>query len=66
MLLNGSNFPTQEEEQYADGGKIATKPYVSSGAYINKMSNYCKDCCYNVKEKQLTMLALLMRCIGIS
>ena len=42
---------TRGMSQYADGGKIATKPYVSSGAYINKMSNYCKDCCYNVKEK---------------
>ena len=37
--------------QFADGGKIATKPYVSSGSYINKMSNYCGDCKYNVKEK---------------
>jgi deoxyribodipyrimidine photolyase-related protein len=30
---------------------IATKPYVSSGSYINKMSNYCKSCHYNVKSK---------------
>ncbi len=37
--------------QYADGGMIATKPYVSSGAYINKMSNYCDNCHYNNKEK---------------
>jgi deoxyribodipyrimidine photolyase-related protein len=28
--------------QYADGGNLATKPYVSSANYINKMSNYCK------------------------
>jgi deoxyribodipyrimidine photolyase-related protein len=37
--------------QYADGGILATKPYVSSGSYINKMSNYCGSCHYNVKEK---------------
>ena len=37
--------------QFADGGLIATKPYAASGNYINKMSDYCKDCHYNVKEK---------------
>ena len=37
--------------QYADGGILATKPYVSSAAYINKMSNYCSKCSYNFKEK---------------
>jgi deoxyribodipyrimidine photolyase-related protein len=42
---------TRGMSQFADGGKIATKPYVSSGSYINKMSNYCKDCVYNIKEK---------------
>lgn len=36
---------------YADGGILASKPYVSSGNYINKMSNYCKSCRYSVKEK---------------
>ena len=30
---------------------MATKPYVSSGSYINKMSNYCGSCHYKVKEK---------------
>lgn len=34
---------------YADGGMIATKPYVSSAGYIQKMSNYCKSCPYNPK-----------------
>jgi len=42
---------TRGMSQYADGGKIATKPYVSSANYIDKMSNYCSDCSYNKKEK---------------
>lgn len=42
---------TRGMSQFADGGLVATKPYVSSGSYINKMSNYCKSCKYNVKEK---------------
>ena len=42
---------TRGMSQFADGGKIATKPYVSSGSYIDKMSNYCEDCKYNKKEK---------------
>ena len=37
--------------QFADGGVIASKPYVSSGAYINRMSDYCKSCAYKVSQK---------------
>ena len=36
---------------FADGGLIASKPYAASGNYINKMSDYCKGCAYNVKER---------------
>jgi deoxyribodipyrimidine photolyase-related protein len=32
--------------QYADGGKMSTKPYTSGGSYINKMSNFCGGCVY--------------------
>jgi len=42
---------TRGMSQFADGGKIATKPYVSSGSYINKMSNYCSGCYYNKSKK---------------
>ena len=37
--------------QFADGGLVASKPYTGSGAYINRMSDYCSDCKYSVKEK---------------
>lgn len=36
---------------FADGGVLASKPYVSSGNYINKMSNYCSSCEYSVTKK---------------
>jgi len=36
---------------FADGGILASKPYVSGGAYIDRMSNYCGSCKYNVKKK---------------
>jgi deoxyribodipyrimidine photolyase-related protein len=36
--------------QFADGGLMASKPYSATGAYINRMSNYCKGCQYNPKE----------------
>ena len=37
--------------QWGDGGLIATKPYVSSGAYIDRMSDYCRHCRYDVKSR---------------
>jgi len=30
--------------QYGDGGLMASKPYIASGKYIQRMSNYCKTC----------------------
>jgi deoxyribodipyrimidine photolyase-related protein len=37
--------------QFADGGLLASKPYAASGAYINRMSNYCGSCRYDVKRR---------------
>nr|WP_026602434.1 cryptochrome/photolyase family protein [Methylomonas sp. 11b] len=37
--------------QFADGGVLATKPYVSSAAYIDRMSDYCKGCHYDKKAR---------------
>lgn len=37
--------------QFADGGLLASKPYAASGNYINKMSDYCSVCRYDVKQK---------------
>ncbi|MCW1955756.1 MAG: cryptochrome/photolyase family protein [Roseobacter sp.] len=37
--------------QFADGGFLGSKPYASSGNYINKMSDYCAGCTYSVSQK---------------
>jgi deoxyribodipyrimidine photolyase-related protein len=37
--------------QYADGGLLASKPYAASGAYIDRMSDYCAGCAYDVRAK---------------
>ncbi len=42
---------TRGMSQFADGGLVGTKPYVSSANYIHKMSHYCNTCFYNKKEK---------------
>ena len=42
---------TRGMSQFADGGWIATKPYCSGGNYINKMSDYCRGCHYDVRAK---------------
>lgn len=36
---------------YADGGLLGSKPYAASGAYINRMSDYCAGCAYDPKLK---------------
>lgn len=42
---------TRGMSQYADGGIIATKPYVSSANYVNSMSDYCVDCHYDYRTR---------------
>ena len=37
--------------QYADAGRMTTKPYASGGAYINRMSDYCGGCRYDPKAR---------------
>ena len=36
---------------FADGGRMASKPYAASGAYIDRMSDFCSGCVYDVKQK---------------
>ena len=42
---------TRGMSQFADGGIVGSKPYVSSAAYINKMSDYCGNCHYSFAKK---------------
>lgn len=42
---------TRGMSQFADGGIVGSKPYVSSSAYINKMSDYCGSCYYSNDKK---------------
>ena len=37
--------------QFGDGGLVGSKPYISSGAYIDRMSDYCRHCRYDVKQR---------------
>lgn len=42
---------TRGMSQYADGGLLASKPYVSSANYLQKMGDHCKSCAYNPKGR---------------
>ena len=42
---------TRGMSQFADGGIVGTKPYVSSAAYMKKMGSYCGTCFYDANEK---------------
>ncbi|MEO0472875.1 MAG: cryptochrome/photolyase family protein [Bacteroidota bacterium] len=42
---------TRGMSQFADGGLVGTKPYVSSANYLDKMSDYCKTCFYDKKKR---------------
>jgi deoxyribodipyrimidine photolyase-related protein len=42
---------TRGMSQFADGGIVGTKPYVSSANYIHKMGDHCKGCYYDHKAK---------------
>jgi deoxyribodipyrimidine photolyase-related protein len=41
---------------YADGGLLASKPYAASGAYIDRMSDYCSSCRFSPKAKEAEKL----------
>lgn len=36
---------------HADGGRMATKPYASGGAYLNRMGDACGRCTYDPKKR---------------
>ncbi|BAC08252.1 tlr0701 [Thermosynechococcus vestitus BP-1] len=36
---------------FADGGRLASKPYAASANYIQRMSNYCQGCAYDPKQR---------------
>ena len=40
--------------QFADGGRLGSKPYAASGSYINRMSDYCAGCAYDVTARSGT------------
>ena len=55
MFIDGHDWVMQTNVigmgLFADGGRLASKPYAASGNYIKRMSTYCKGCRYDVKER---------------
>jgi deoxyribodipyrimidine photolyase-related protein len=51
MYLVMQHRARQAAELFADGGRLASKPYAASGNYINRMGTYCKGCRYNPKQR---------------
>jgi deoxyribodipyrimidine photolyase-related protein len=55
MFIDGHDWVMQTNVigmgVFADGGRLASKPYAASGNYIRRMSTYCKGCRYDVKQR---------------
>jgi len=55
MFIDGHDWVMQTNVigmgLFADGGRLASKPYAASGNYIKRMSTYCKGCRYDVKQR---------------
>ena len=51
---------TRAMSQFADGGLIATKPYISSAKYIHTMSDYCEICEYDWKKRIKNAFFIIM------